>query len=151
MNLLRIKNKKTKSDVPGKRCGTLYYSSGQSSIEFVLVVPLLIIVILVVSQLGYIVYLQNNLEQAAREGARVLSTTNSNSAAINQVFDICQSLDSSRLNIEISPDNPGDRKVGDMARIKLLYSYGGIADFLNIITGRDFLIKSSSIMRMESN
>ena len=124
---------------------------GQSSIEFILLLPLLIIIILVVSQLGYLVYIQNTLEQAAREGTRIISTTNSDSAANRQVFMVCQSLDSERISIEITPSFAGERNVGEMVRITVAYRYGGPADFLNLLTGRDFMIRSSSMMRMESN
>ena len=126
-------------------------SRGQASIEFILIIPLLIIVVLIVSQLGYLVYLQNTLEQAAREGTRIISTTNSNSAAYKQVYTVCHPLDRSRINIEISPPGPGNRVVGDTVRIIVSYNYGGIANFLNFITGRNFMVKSSSVMRMESN
>lgn len=151
MNLPKVKNKKIKSGSFMNNGGITDSIKGQSSIEFVLVIPLLIIVILIVSQLGYIVYLQNTMEQAAREGTRILSTTNSNSKAVSQVFKICKSLDAENINIEISPHSPSNRVVGDTVRVKVLYRYGGIADFLNIITGKAFVIKSSSIMRMESN
>ena len=123
--------------------------SGQSSIEFVLLIPLLITIILIVSQLGYLVYLQNTLEQASREGTRIISTTNSNSEALTQVYMICQSLDRDRISIEITPSGAGERTVGETVRVAISYQYGGPANFLNIITGRDFLIKSASLMRME--
>ena len=67
---------------------------------------------MIVSQLGYLVYLQNILEQAAREGARVLSTTNSDSRANDQIERICPNLDEDKLNIEISPPESIRREVG---------------------------------------
>jgi Flp pilus assembly protein TadG len=134
-----------------KQVKSIYCKKGQSSIEFILVLPLLIIIILIVSQLGYLVYLQNTLEQAAREGTRIISTTNSNSEAHKQVFDICQSLDIDRISIDITPGGSREREVGETVRVTVNYHYSGLADLLDIISGGDFFIKSSSIMRMESN
>jgi uncharacterized protein (UPF0333 family) len=124
-------------------------NKGQASIEFVLVIPILIIVIIIVSQLGFLVYLQNILEQAAREGTRILSTTNSNSLACEQIANICSSLDKDRLTIGITPYSSGSRNVGDIVIINLKYSYGGFANFMSLIMGKEILIKSNCSMRME--
>ncbi len=126
-------------------------SKAQASIEFILVIPILIIVILIVSQLGHYVYLQNVLEQAAREGARIISTTNSDNDARNQISGICKTLEKDKINIEIQPDNRHERKVGDNVRVTISYQHGGIANIFNFLTGNDYLIKSSSTMRMECN
>ena len=130
---------------------SIYSKKGQSSIEFILLLPLLVIIILIVTQLGYLVYIQNTLEQAAREGTRIVSTTNSNSEAYKQVFNICQSLERNRISIEITPEGSGGRAVGEMVRVSVDYHYSGLGDFLDILAGKDFLLKSSSMMRMESN
>jgi hypothetical protein len=146
INKIKIRLKKIKIN-----CFRECLSKGQSSIEFILVIPLLIIIILIVSQLGYLVFLQNTLEQAAREGTRMISTTNSNNAAKKQIYMLCQALDESRIEIKINPCRSEDRTVSDMVRITIYYRYGGPADFLDSITGREFLLKSSSMMRMECN
>ena len=122
---------------------------GQASIEFVLVIPVLIIVVIIVSQLGFLVYLQNVLEQAAREGTRVLATTNSNSLACEQILNICSKLDREKLAIEINPYSQGSRNVGDIVIINLKYLYGGFANFMSLIMGREILLKCSCSMRME--
>ncbi len=130
---------------------SIYSKKGQSSIEFILLLPLLVIIILIVTQLGYLVYIQNTLEQAAREGTRIISTTNSNSKAYKQIFNICQSLNRDRISIDITPAGSGERAVGETVRLTVNYHYSGLGDFLDIITGKDFFIKGSSMMRMESN
>jgi len=123
--------------------------TGQSSIEFVLVIPVLIIVILAVFQLGYYIYCKNILIHAAREGARVLATTNSSSLAIQQVLRSCNSLEIGMLDIELNPPSNNARSTGDFASIDLSYRYGGIGDFLSIIMNRDIYIESTCLMRME--
>ncbi len=146
-----MKNRDIKLKIRKAKSGSISKTWGQSSVEFVLVFPILVIVILFISQLGYLVYLQNTLEQAAREAARVISTTNSNSAAYNRISGICESLDGDVLTFEISPAAKSERMVGDTVRVTLNYRYPGLLNFLNTFTDRYFMLESTSTMRMESN
>ncbi len=124
---------------------------GQSSIEFVMVIPVLIIVILTVSQFGILVYVQNILEQSCREGVRVISTTNSNSMAYEAIQNLCGNLDRNNMEIEINPGSRDSRKVGSMVSIHIVYKYGGISDIIKLIMGKELRLKSQSSMRMECN
>ncbi|MFO7929107.1 MAG: pilus assembly protein [Candidatus Humimicrobiaceae bacterium] len=124
---------------------------GQSSIEFVIVMPVLIIVILTVSQFGILVYVQNILEQSSREGVRVISTTNSNSMAYEAIQNLCGNLDRNNMEIEINPSSKDSRKVGTMVSIHIAYKYGGISDIIKLIMGKELRLKSQSSMRMECN
>jgi uncharacterized protein (UPF0333 family) len=68
-------------------------AGGQATLEFVLVIPVIIMIMLAVSQFGHMVYRNNILQQAAREGVRVISCTNSNKLAIQAVVRVCGSED----------------------------------------------------------
>ena len=122
---------------------------GQAALEFTLIIPILILVILAVSQLGYTIYTKNVLEQAAREGVRVISTTNSNQKANEQVKKVCSSLDQDRLNIKITPVGRASRKVGDIVTMDLTFRCDGFANLIRMLTGKDILIHVESSMRME--
>jgi Flp pilus assembly protein TadG len=122
---------------------------GQSSVEFVLVLPLLIIIVLAVSQLGFCTYLKNVLEHAASEAARVVSTTNSENLAREQVYDICSNLDAENLNFSINPSSGAERNTGDFFTVKLSYKNAGIFNFISKVLKRDLLIESTCVMRME--
>jgi len=126
-----------------------YKSIGQASIEFVLILPIIIIIIIGVSQLGYYIYCKNILAHAAREGARVLATTNSNSLAIQQIQKNCNDLEIQMLDININPFSEINRFPGGLVEIDISYKYGGIGDFLTIIMGRDIFIKGTCLIRME--
>jgi len=132
-----------------KKLKSIYYIGGQASLEFVLVIPILILVIMIVSQLGYLVYYQNVLEQSAREGARIVSTTNSDSLAYQRVMEMCSNLDNSRLKIDIDSSGGRHRNVGDIITVSLTYSYSGIFKLINLVMSDDVFIKSSSSARME--
>ncbi len=124
-------------------------SKGQASIEFVLVIPFLILIILAVSHLGLLIYQKNVLEQAAREGVRVITTTNSNQEALKCIRRVCSGLDQDKLDIKITPENGASRRVGDVVEVIVGYRSGGIAHLLEVFTGRENLIKAKSNMRME--
>ena len=127
----------------------IFLSGGQSSMEFVLVLPLLIIIILVVSQLGYIVYLKNVLEHAAHEGARVLVTSNSNSTALDRIYGICSKMEKELLKIEFVPALHNQRQMGELAGVQIQYDYTGFAGLAELLSGKKFPLKSVCSMRME--
>lgn len=127
------------------------WQKGQASLEFILVIPILILVILATSQLGYLIYTQNIMEQAAREAARIISTTNSNQKAYQEVYKICSGLDRDKIGINIVPAEKNRRKIGDIVEVYLTYQYSGFSNLLSILTGRKILVSTKSSMRMESN
>jgi hypothetical protein len=143
------KIKKISENLKGK-------SEGQASLEFILVIPLVILLILAVSHSGLLIYQQNLLEQAAREGARVISTTNSNEEAYRCIKKVCLNFDQDMLAIKIMPDNRESRKVGDTVEVIVSYSSGGIPFMREIFTAGGAvssrgagLLEAKSIMRIE--
>lgn len=124
-------------------------TDGQASLEFALVVPFIVLIIIIVSHIGLFIYQKNILEQASREGARIVATTNSSHKTFNCVRDFCSGLDQDRLNISIDPEDRDSRKVGDMVTVTLSYKYSGIAKIFTVFTGKDIFIKVKSNMRME--
>lgn len=122
---------------------------GQATVEFVLLLPVIVIIMLGVSQLGYYAYLKNVLEHAASEAARVVATTNSENLASAQVYGICSSLNTENLDIRISPSSGAERITAEFFIIRLRYKNAGIFNFINEALKKDLLIESVCIMRME--
>ncbi|MDZ7837431.1 MAG: TadE family protein [Actinomycetota bacterium] len=122
---------------------------GQASLEMVLVMPMLFLVILAVSQLGHMVYVQNTIEQASREAARVMATSNDRDEARRRAEALCSDLGKGRLAVEIIPSAHKDVDIGDFVTVKVAYSYGGIANVIEKIWKKPVYIQSSSMMRME--
>jgi hypothetical protein len=151
MNNNKKFEKKLKIKCNRSFCGCLSgRPEGQSSLEFVLVLPLLIIIVLVISQLGYMIYLKTILEHAAEQGARVLSTTNSNKDVFDSIDRNCSSLQKDKLRVEIIPGTSPRRHVGDFISVNLNYGCGGMTDFFDRLTGRRTEVEGRCIMRMES-
>ena len=122
---------------------------GQASIEFVLILPLLIVTILTISQFGYYIYCKNVLNHAAREAARVLATTNSENLAYLYAKKNCGNLNLENLNIAIMPTAGNDRSIGEFAGVTLTNEFEGIGNYLKKIIGYKIYIQSTCNMRME--
>jgi len=136
---------------PGLLKPLLGTDKGQATLEFVLLIPVIIIAILVVSQSGQMVYRKNILQQAAREGVRVVSTTNSNKMAIQAVIKVCGSKEGTVPDIIIQPNNEGERRLGDIVTVSLTdnSSYGGFWSIIYDAVGKKIFLKGESSMRME--
>ncbi len=136
---------------PGLFRTSLRANEGQATLEFVLLIPVIIIAILVVSQSGQMVYRKNILQQAAREGVRVVSTTNSNKMAIQAVIKVCGSKNNIIPDIKIEPGNESERKLGDIVTISLIDTseQGALWSIVSTTIGKKILLKADSSMRME--
>ena len=128
---------------------TILDRHGQATLEFTLIISILILVILAVSQLGYVIYTKNVLEQAAREGVRIIATTNSNQKANEQVRKVCAGLSLNKLNVKVTPGRRASRKIGDVVTMDLTFKCGGFIGLIRILTGKDVLVRVKSSMRME--
>jgi Flp pilus assembly protein TadG len=122
---------------------------GQSSLEFALVLPLLLLVILVLAQLGILLFSHLILVQAARDGVREGVVTNDNGAIIEKVRNSAALLDQSRVKITISPASSQSRGIGDSLTVSVQYQVSTVFPGLDRILPSFFTIRSSTSMRME--
>jgi len=127
------------------RIGKSGNDKGQSTLEFVMIIPLIIILVLAASQIGLTVYARMQLQQASREAARIVSTTNSDDLAIRAVESIC----GTDTRIDIKPGNPRQRKLGDMVTIRVSRKPEGLFGAMEWIIGREVIINAAASMRME--
>ena len=127
---------------------TINKADGQSTIEFIMIIPVIIVLVLAASQAGYAVYRKNVLQQASREGARIISTTNDNGLAIKIIDNICRT-EGNNISIDIDPERASDRKMGDMVTVSLKDRPGGLFSIIEKISGKEAVIRAGSSMRME--
>ena len=130
---------------------SLRAKGGQATLEFVFIVPIIIVALLVVSQYGHMIYRKNILQQAAREGARVISVTNSNQQAMQAIARACGSEENEIPDTTIYPGDEGNRRLGDIVTVSLAESSsdGGLWNIISGILDREIFIKAESSMRME--
>lgn len=137
--------KKRKMNLIKRKFESLIRCTGQATLEFVMVMPFVIIVILAASQAGLIVYNKMILQQASRECARIISTTNSNSMA----REVVNRNTGENIIVSIEPEDPALRDLGDMVTVRILKHSGGIFKIISDITGKEFMLKAEANMRME--
>jgi hypothetical protein len=118
---------------------------GQSTLEFVMIIPLIIILVLAASQIGLTVYSRMQLQQASREAARIISTTNRNDLAVKAVESIC-GIDT---RVDIDPDDHQKRRLGDIVTIRVLRKPEGLFEVVEWIIGREVILNAAASMRME--
>jgi hypothetical protein len=118
---------------------------GQSALEFALVVPLILILVLAASQAGFMVYGRMQIQQASREAARIISTTNNNGLALSTAKAIC----GTDARIVIEPGEENRRRLGDMVTVRISRKPEGFLQIMDWIAGREIVLNSEAIMRME--
>ncbi|MEC5422965.1 TadE/TadG family type IV pilus assembly protein [Virgibacillus sp. C22-A2] len=119
---------------------------GQSLVEFALVLPLLLMLLVGIFDFGRILYIHLQLELVTQETVRMgglgRSDTEIRSYAVNEF----KSGDSSKLNVTITPEE-GTRKAGDYVTITIAYP----EEFLNVLgeAAIPYTVKTSSTIRVE--
>lgn len=126
--------------------------AGQALLEFALVLPILVLAILGIFDLGWAVYANNTLASAAREGARmaiVQSKTDSDATIRQHVKDSAQGLGLSDSQITIAPAF-ASRTFGNPITVTVTYTYTPLTPVIGqIVAGNGLALKASSAMRLE--
>ncbi len=123
--------------------------AGQGIIEFALVLPLLVLLMVGIFDLGYAVFTNNMLENAAREGARVGVIESRTDADIcNRVKAAAPTLNLSDCR-QIKIDPPGTRTFNNPITVTVPYTYQPITPFLAQITGGGIHMSATSVMIVE--
>lgn len=121
---------------------------GQAMAEMAIVLPILLLLLMSMVDLGRIFHSYMVITNASREGARkaVLGFTDIEIRA--RVADTTTQLDSAVLDTDISPD-PSLRKSGDLVTVQVDYQVTLLAPLINIMLPNPITIQTATTMRME--
>ncbi|MGK5170736.1 TadE/TadG family type IV pilus assembly protein [Geodermatophilus sp. CPCC 205761] len=75
---------------------------GAAAVEFAMIIPLLLILVLGIAEFGHAFQVQGTLSAAAREGARVMALQNDPAAARTAVRNAAPTLDPAITNAQIA-------------------------------------------------
>lgn len=118
--------------------------SGQSLVEFAMVMPFLILIIMGVFDLGWAVYANNTISLAAREGARVgIISTKTDAQICAQAQATSQSL-----SIECSVSPSPNRQSGGTVAVTITYTYTPITPLIGNILGNGGQLTLTSMATM---
>ncbi|MBB1024485.1 MULTISPECIES: TadE/TadG family type IV pilus assembly protein [unclassified Dietzia] len=115
---------------------------GAAALEFALVVPVLLALVLGIIEFGRAYNIQTTLSNAARDGVRVMALENSVTAARTATRNSANTLDLTRATISVTPTScaatattpPGTATVTITYPLELLSGFLPIDDFT--LTGR---------------
>ncbi|MGY1623644.1 TadE/TadG family type IV pilus assembly protein [Geodermatophilus sp. SYSU D00965] len=118
---------------------------GAGAVEFALIVPLLIVLVLGIAEFGHAFQVQGTLSAAAREGARVMALQNDPSAARTAVRDASPTLDPAITNAQvlISAACPPTTTTARNVRVTIEYPM----PFLTGFFGADIDLTGTGVMR----
>ncbi len=121
---------------------------GQAAIELALILPVLVLVMLGLLQVGIVTedYLQ--LQQAVEEGARAGILGMTDSQIVQVVDQSAPSLQLSALQVTISPPS-AERTQGTELTVQGSYAVTVVVPLLQPIIGSSVQLSSTAVMRME--
>jgi Flp pilus assembly protein TadG len=121
--------------------------SGQAIVEFALVVPIFMLILLGIVDFGRYLNETLILTAAAREGARAAAVTDDNASVIQIVKDFASSIDQGSLEVSIAP--PG-RTSGQPVTITASNPIVFFTPMISAIFGGNTLtVRGSATMRAE--
>lgn len=123
-------------------------AKGQSLVEFALVLPILLLVIFGLFDLGYAVFIKNMISNATREGARtgiIITKTDADIRA--RVNAAAPGLNLTTAQIAISP-SPNNRQFNEPITVTVTYTYVPLTPVIGRITG-SVPLSSTSVMIVE--
>ena len=120
--------------------------AGQSTVEFAVLLPVLLLAVLVVIQGGLVVRDQLLVQHAAREGARAAAVSDS-VAEVRDATGRAGPLDPSRMTVTRST-----RQQGQPVRVTVQYRFRGVVPgkrrFADLIGPIDWLVKAGLVYRV---
>ena len=122
--------------------------SGQATLEAALTLPVVLIALLLIVQVGLVVRDALALVQAAREGARAAAVSASDDDARDAIRRSAGPLDASRIEISIEPV-AGDRSIGEAVDVRLSYVDHLSIPIVSRILSLDLPLHASATMRSE--
>lgn len=123
-------------------------TQGQATIEAALTLPVVLIALLLIVQVGLVVRDVLALVQAAREGARAAAVTARNDAAVDAVHRSAGPLDVAMIDITIEPDE-GSRVRGSAVSVHLRYTERLRIPVVSRIASFELPLRASATMRTE--
>jgi Flp pilus assembly protein TadG len=121
---------------------------GQALVELAIIMPILLMLIFGITEFGRIYSSNLIINNAAREGARAAALGAPDEDIIIIINDRCTFLDTTQLNIEITPV-PLERISGNPVSIDVEYPVKIYAPIISAITGDPYLVSAQVIMRVE--
>ncbi|SHI95900.1 Flp pilus assembly protein TadG [Clostridium cavendishii DSM 21758] len=121
---------------------------GQALVEFAIILPIFLILVMGIIQFGMILNTYLSIENASREGARNGIIGSTDSEIQNLIKTISPSLDTQSLTVNITP-NEITRKPGDTLTVKVSYNYKLTVPIISNLFNNIVVLNGQTSMRVE--
>lgn len=121
---------------------------GQSMVEFALVIPVLLLIVIGIIEFGFMFSNYLTLTNASREATRYISLGGDDVGAILRANNVAVNTDPNRMIINISPTS-SNRSRGDSVTVEINYAHDFLTPFMDALLGSNFNLKVKATMRVE--
>lgn len=121
---------------------------GQALVEMALVLPLFLLLLFGVMEMGRVGYSYITVSNAAREGGRIATVGGTDLQIKSSIENAASSLDSTSLTIIITP-HEGDRQSGQQVIISVNYPVQLVIPIISNVIPNPVVVSSSIVMRLE--
>jgi hypothetical protein len=121
---------------------------GQATVEAALTLPIVLIALLLIVQVGIVVRDALALAQAAREGARATAVSADDDDARSAIERAAGPLDADRIEITLMPTE-SDRRRGDAVTVELAYLERLSIPIVSRIVSMDMPLRASATTQLE--
>lgn len=123
-------------------------NEGQSLVEFALILPILLLIIMGIIEFGIMINSYLTVRSASREAARAAVVGSTNQEVMSLVSSICPNLDSNNFILIITPSE-GSRSSGDALTVDLKYNYYLTVPIISSIFNNSVELEAQTTMRVE--
>lgn len=127
---------------------SLKNQKGQALVEFALILPILLLVVMGILQFGMMLNSYLAISNAAREGARAGIVGSSDTDIQNLIISTSPSLDPQDLTVAITPDQ-NNRNSGDTLTVKVTYNYTLTVPIISSLFNNVVVLSGETSMRVE--
>lgn len=121
---------------------------GQSIVEFALLLPILILIIMAIIEFGLLLNSYLALNNASREGARIGVVGGTDAQIKSAILTTSPTLNASDLSLMVTPSQ-ALRKSGDTLKVTVNYKYHTIIPIIGNIINNLVNLNAETSMRIE--
>lgn len=128
--------------------GNIHNQKGQSLVEFAIIVPILLLIVMGIFQFGMMLNAYLTIENVSREGARIGIIGSSDAEINSAIIASSSNLDPLKLTVSITPDE-ASRKSGDTLTVKVTYNYELTIPIISNLFNSEAVLNGQTSMRIE--
>lgn len=121
---------------------------GQALLEFSILLPIILLIVMGISEFGIMLNSYLTIQNASREGARLGIMGADDNEIVQAVYSSATHIDKSKLNVIITP-NDLNRKSGETLRVRVEYEYDLLIPIIKNILGNQVELTAETAMRVE--